>query len=127
MAHPLTSAKTSLPPQAALLAGEAPGTGTYLAAGDLIMGGPGPVVPGAWMQSAGAAAIGRNGQMSGRFGGQALVGSTGMAADLGAAAPASVSASHGAGGGGHPGGDGAAMMMLDDPWEQLFGPAARPL
>ena len=114
-------------PQAALLAGEAPGAGAYLAASDLILGGSGLDVPAAWLQSAGADASRRHGRYSVRVDDTTRASSMGMSADLSAAAPVSMSASGGAGRGGHPEGSGAAMMMLDDPWEQLFGPAGRPL
>jgi hypothetical protein len=114
-------------PQAALLAGEAPGAGAYLAASDLILGGSGLDVPAAWLQSDSANAFRRHGPLGASVDDMTRASSMGMTADLSAAVSVGMSASGGAGRGVHPEGSGAAMMMLDDPWEQLFGPGGRPL
>lgn len=90
--------------------------GASLHTSGLSVGGSGAHLSGAWLQSAGAGVPGRHAWNGARVDETPRSGSTGVAVDRNTAA--SVTASEGSG---------AAMMMLDDPWEQLFGPEGRPL
>lgn len=102
--------------------GQAPSAGVSLHAGDPNMGSCGLNPPGAWLQPAGAGGLGTHGRSAASVDEVTCASSTGMAADQSTAAPTGASAAHGAGRGIDAGGSGAIMMMLDDPWEQLFGP-----
>lgn len=105
--------------QAALLTGEAPGGGISLDASDLRMGSPSLELAGTGLDSLGAGGLGGGGGGFGGVGGNGFAMPGHAGAPGGSATAGAVRVDDAAGGN--------DTLMPDDPWEQLFGPAAWPL